>query len=64
MLLVKHVYEVTMLFPKSDLYGLTSQMRRAAVSIPANIKVLDAFQPGNMLILSLLPLGQQVNWKH
>ncbi len=31
------VYHVTQQFPKSELYGLVSQMRRAAVSIPANI---------------------------
>src|SRR3989338_7045752 len=31
------VYEATKRFPKDEMYGLTSQMRRAAVSIPANI---------------------------
>lgn len=33
----KEVYLITKKFPKSELYGLTSQMRRAAVSIPSNI---------------------------
>ena len=31
------IYALTEQFPKSELYGLTSQMRRAAVSIPSNI---------------------------
>jgi four helix bundle protein len=31
------IYQITASFPKDELYGLTSQMRRAAVSIPANI---------------------------
>jgi four helix bundle protein len=31
------VYAMTNAFPKQEMYGLTSQLRRAAVSIPANI---------------------------
>ncbi|MBK8163335.1 MAG: four helix bundle protein [Gammaproteobacteria bacterium] len=34
---VKDIYEVTSAFPKCEMYGLTSQMRRAAVSVPSNI---------------------------
>jgi four helix bundle protein len=30
-------YRVTAEFPREELYGLTSQMRRAAISIPSNI---------------------------
>ena len=35
--LVVKIYQLTESFPKSELYGLSGQMRRAAVSIPANI---------------------------
>ncbi len=35
--LVKTVYEFTAGFPASEIYGLVSQMRRSAVSIPSNI---------------------------
>jgi len=35
--LVKMVYEVTKRFPRDELFGLTSQLRRAVVSVPTNI---------------------------
>jgi four helix bundle protein len=37
MKLVKMVYDATRTFPQDEIYGLTNQVRRAAVSIPSNI---------------------------
>ena len=36
-LFVTKIYEATRAFPREELYGLTSQLRRAAVSVPSNI---------------------------
>lgn len=35
--LVLDIYQISREFPKSEQYGLTSQVRRAAISVPANI---------------------------
>ena len=37
MLLVKEIYVFTIDFPKHEVYGLTNQIRRSAISVPSNI---------------------------
>ena len=37
MVLVTDIYQLTNSFPKEEIYGLTSQIRRSSVSIPSNI---------------------------
>jgi four helix bundle protein len=32
-----HIYRISLNFPKEEMFGLTSQMRRCAVSVPSNI---------------------------
>lgn len=36
-ILVTDIYKITQKFPKDEIYGITSQIRRSAVSIPSNI---------------------------
>ena len=36
-ILVKDIYSITKSFPKEEIYGLSNQLRRCAVSIPSNI---------------------------
>ncbi len=37
MTLVTNTYQITQKFPKEELFGLTSQIRRSAISLPSNI---------------------------
>ena len=34
---VSEIYRATWMFPREEMYGLTSQLRRAAISVPSNI---------------------------
>lgn len=55
--LVKDIYEVSQKFPPYELYGLSSQMRRAAVSIPSNIAE-GAARKGTKEFLQFLAVAQ------
>lgn len=48
--LVSEIYQITQNFPKEEIYGLTNQIRRSAVSIPSNIAEGSARQSDKELI--------------
>lgn len=55
---VKAVYTLTQSWPKEELYGLTNQARRAAVSIPANLaEGLGRRTPREMARFAQIALG-------
>ena len=57
MAVAKQVYQMTVHFPKEEIYGLTSQMRRAAVSIPSNIREGSA-RSGSKEFLQFLSIAR------
>jgi four helix bundle protein len=55
---VKAVYELTQNWPKEEMYGLTNQARRAAVSVPANLaEGLGRGTPREMARFAQIALG-------
>ena len=64
------IYKLTTAFPKEELYGLTSQLRRCAVSIPSNIaegnarSTKDYMRFLNMALGSLAELETQIEIAH
>ena len=50
---VEDIYFLTETFPKQEVYGLTSQMKRAAISIPSNIAE-GAARKGNKEFIQFL----------
>ena len=51
--LAQHTYEITKTFPKEELYGIVSQMRRSAVSVASNIAE-GAARQGNKEFIEFL----------
>lgn len=51
------IYRLTSQFPKEELYGLTTQMRRAAVSVPSNIAE-GASRTGSKEFLKFLSIAR------
>jgi four helix bundle protein len=55
--LVREIYQTTATFPKNEEYGLSSQMRRASVSVPSNLAE-GAARKGNNEFKQFLNIAQ------
>ena len=56
--IASEIYTITKGFPKEEIYGLVSQMRRASVSIPSNVaEGFNRFHPGEYRQFLFIALG-------
>jgi four helix bundle protein len=64
MSLVEEAYALSAKLPKEELYGLSAQLRRAAVSVPANVaEGQGAERPGNSNDFSRFPTARFASLK-
>lgn len=60
--LCRKIYKITNTFPKEEIYGLTSQMRRSAISVPSNIaegsRRISDKEFGNFILISRSSLAE------
>ena len=64
MTLAEEVYALTRAFPKEELFGLTSQLRRAAMGIPSHVAEGHQLERMPTDTTSPLHLGRRRNVKH
>lgn len=61
--IAKQCYFLTKNFPKEELFGMTQQIRRSAVSIPANIAEGNGRRTTGESVFLVFQWGQPMNYK-